>query len=100
MEERKKAVRAATRYWEEVHQRKEELKGATEVLADCRQSLLVAEKERDYAGRERDRVKADLEQANAFLQEKDKALQVTAREQGVLKAKMVAKVAEARVDAM
>ena len=72
-EEREKAVRAATRYRDEVHQKKEELKGATKVLADYRQSLLAAEKEKDYAGRERDRARADLEQAKTFFQEKDRA---------------------------
>ena len=53
-EEREEEVRMVARYQKEVHHKKEELKGATEVLADCRQSLFAAEKEKDYAGRERD----------------------------------------------
>ena len=73
-------IRAADRYREELHNKKKELKGATEVLADCRHSILSLDKEKEYAGLERDRARADLKQAKAFLQEKDKALQAAARE--------------------
>ena len=73
-------MRTAARYWEELHNKEKELKGAIEVLVDCRQSLFAAEKEKDYAGWERDRAKADLEQAKAALQENDRALQVAAWE--------------------
>ena len=61
------AVRAAARYREELHHKKEELKGATEVVANCRQSMLSLEKEKEYAGLERDRARADLEQAKTAL---------------------------------
>ena len=47
---------------------------------------------------ERDRAKADLEQAKAILQEKDRALLVAARELDALKAEMAAKVVKAQVD--
>ena len=70
------------------------------MLSDCRHSLLVAEKEWDHAGLERDCARADLERAKTFLQEKDRALQVTAQEQDALKAEMAAKVAEARANAI
>ena len=50
------------------------------MLSDYRHSLLVAEKEREHAGLERDRARADLERAKTFLQEKDRALQVATRE--------------------
>ena len=53
-EEYEEAVRTAARYREELHHKKEELKGATEVVADCRQSMLSLEKEKEYAGLERD----------------------------------------------
>ena len=59
-EERDEAVRAAARYREELHHKKEELKGATEVLADCRHSLLSMEKDKEQAILERDRARADL----------------------------------------
>ena len=53
-------MRAAARYREELHHKKEELKGATEVLADCRHSLLSMEKDKEQAVLERDRARADL----------------------------------------
>ena len=44
--------RAADRYLEELHHINEELKGASELLVSRQQSLLAAEKEREYASRE------------------------------------------------
>ena len=70
------------------------------MLAECKQSLLAADKEKEYVGRERDQARADREQAKTFLQEKDRALQVAAREQDTLMAEMAAKVAKAKVDAV
>ena len=58
--EYEEAVRAAGRYQEEVHHKKE-------VLANCSQSLIAAVKEKDYHGWETDRAKVDLEQAKAAL---------------------------------
>ena len=53
-EECEEAMRAANRYRKEVHQRKEELKGAFELLANCQKSLLAAKKKNEYAGQEMD----------------------------------------------
>ena len=92
--------RAANRYHEELHQRKKELKEASELLAGCQKSLLTAEKEKERVGREADRTRADFEQAKALILEKDRALQVTARVQDSLKAEMAAKVAKANVEAV
>ena len=61
-------MRATDRYRNEVHYKKVELKRATEQLVDCHKSLIVVEKDKDYAGRERDWVLIDLEQAKAFIQ--------------------------------
>ena len=99
-EERDEVMRAANRYREELHQRKEELKGAFELLASCQQSLLATEKEQEYASRELERARAHLEGAKAIIQGKDGALQVAAREQDALKAEMTAKVTKAEVDAV
>ena len=79
-EKRDEAMRVAARYRDELHHKKEELKSATEVLADCRHSLLSMENDKEHASLERDRARADLKQAKAFLQEKDRSLQVAARE--------------------
>ena len=79
-EEHEKVIRAVDRYREELHNKKKELKGATEALEDCRHSILSLDKEKEYAGLERDRARADLEQAKALIQEKDKVLQAAAWE--------------------
>ena len=60
-DKRDKMKRGVDRYREELHQRKEELKRAFELLTGCQKSLLTAEKEKECAGREADRTKADLE---------------------------------------
>ena len=73
-EEYEKVVRAPVRYREKLHHSKEELKEAFEVVTSCRQSILALEKEKEYASLERDRVKADLKEAKATLQDKDRAL--------------------------
>ena len=65
-DEREEAIRAADRYCEDLHN-KEKLKGATEVLSNYRHSILSLEKEKEYAGLERDWARADLEQAKALL---------------------------------
>ena len=87
---------AVARYWEELHHSKEELQGAIEVVTSYRRSILALEKEKEYADLERDRAKADLEKAKIALQDKDRALQVAAREYDALKAKVAVKVAKAR----
>ena len=66
-EEYDEAVRVVAKYQEEVHQKKEELKGAAEVVVSCRQSLLSLEKEKKHAGLEKDRARVDLEQAKVAL---------------------------------
>ena len=99
-EENEEVVMAAARYREELHHSKEELKGATEVVTSCRQSILALEKEKEYTNLERDRVKANLEKEKTALQERDKALQVAAWEQDALKAEVVGKVAKAREEAI
>ena len=93
-------MREAARYREELHHKKEELKEATEVLVDCRQSMLSLEKEKEYAILERDRAKVDLKQAKAAIQENDRALLVATQEQDALKAEVAAKVARAHADAV
>ena len=98
-DEREEAIRAADRYREDLHNKKEELKGAIEVLSDCRHSILSLEKEKEHAGLERDRARADIKQAKALLQENYRSLQVATREQDSLRAEIAAKVAKARVDA-
>ena len=45
--EHNKVMRAADRYREELHQKNEELKGASDLLASCQQSLLAAENEQE-----------------------------------------------------
>ena len=60
-EEHDEAMRAANRYCDEAHHRKDKLKRATEVLTECRQSLRAAEKEKEYTGRDRDWARADIE---------------------------------------
>ena len=97
-EECDEVIRAADRYREELHQRKEELKGASELLASYQQSLLAAKNEREYAGRELDRARAHIEEAKGIIQEKDWALQVAARDQNALKVETTAKLAKAKVD--
>ena len=99
-EEYNEVVRAAAMYLEELHNKKDELKGASEVVASCKQSMLSLENEKEYADLERNRVKANLEQAKATLQEKERALLAATREQDALKAEVAAKVAKARVDAI
>ena len=93
-------VRAVAGYREEFYHSKEELKRATEVVTSCRQSILALEKEKEYADLERDRAMADLNKANAILQERNRALQVAAREYDALKAKVAAKVAKALEEAV
>ena len=66
-DERDEMKRAADRYREELHHRKKELKGASELLASCQKSLLIAEKEKEYAGWEADQIRADLKQARALI---------------------------------
>ena len=73
-EEYEKVVMAVARYRDKLHHSKEELKEAFEVVTSCRQSILALEKEKEYASLERDRVKADLKEAKATLQDKDRAL--------------------------
>ena len=51
-DERDEMRRAADRYHEELHHRKEDVKGASELLVSRQQSLIAAEKEREYAGSE------------------------------------------------
>ena len=99
-EEYEEVVRAAARYKKELHHSKEELKGATEVVASCMHSILALENEKKHADLERDRAKADLEKAKAVLQERNRALQVTAREYDALKAEVAGKVAKAREEAI
>ena len=70
------------------------------MVARCRHSILALEKENEHADLERDRPKADLEKAKAVLQEKDRALQVVAREYDALKAEVVSKVAKAQEEAV
>ena len=67
-------VRSVARYQEELHHKKEELRSATEVLEDCKHSLLSMEKDKEHVGLERDRARANLEQAKALLQEKERSL--------------------------
>ena len=45
-EEHDEVMRVTDRYRKELHQRNEELKGASELLASCQQSLLAAKNER------------------------------------------------------
>ena len=66
-EKRDKVMRAADKYREEMHQRKDELKGASELLENCQKSLLAAEKEKEYAGRDMDRVRANIKEAKALI---------------------------------
>ena len=94
-EEYDEVVRGVASYWEELHHSKEELKGATEVVTNCRESILALEKEKEYADLERDRVKANLEKAKATLQERDRALQVAAWVHDALKAEVAGKVVKA-----
>ena len=49
-------------------------------------SILALENKKKHADLERDRAKADLEKAKVVLQERNRALQVTAREYDALKA--------------
>ena len=98
--EHDKMLRAADRYWEELYGVREELKGVNEAPADCWHSVLSLEKENEHAGLERDQARANLEQAKALLQEKDKSLHDVAREQDTIKAEVEAMVAKARSDAV
>ena len=66
-EEYEEVVRVAAKYREELHVSRNELKGATEVVTSCRQSILALEKEKEYADLNRDQAKADLEKAKATL---------------------------------
>ena len=66
--------RATDRYHEELHQRKEELKGVFELLASCQKSLGIAKREKEQAGREAERTRADLGQAKALILKNDRAL--------------------------
>ena len=72
-EEYEEVVREAAKYWEDLNTSRNKLKGAAEVVTTCKESLLALEKE-EYADRERDRAKADLEKAKTALQEKDRVL--------------------------
>ena len=49
---------------------------------------------------ERDRVKVELEKTKAILQERDRALQVAAREQDTMKAELAGNLAKAREEAI
>ena len=102
-EEHAKAIRAVANYREDLHTCKNELKGASEVVSSCKHSLLALEKEKEYADRERDRARADLERANIALQEQDKALNAAAPERDMLKGELAGmgdKVARAREEAV
>ena len=46
-EEREEAIRAANRYREELHNKNKELKGATEVLVDCKHSIISLKNEKE-----------------------------------------------------
>ena len=68
------------------------------MLVGCQKSLGIVEREREQAGREADRARAELKQAKALILKKDRALQTTTQEQSSLKAELVAKVAKAEMD--
>ena len=63
-EEHAEALWAATKYREDLHVCKSELKGASEVVTSYKHSLIALEKEKEYADHEKDRARADLERAN------------------------------------
>ena len=73
-EEYEEVVWEATKYRDEPHISRNELKGATEVVTSFRQSLLALEKEKKYAYLEREGAKADLEKAHTALQDQERAL--------------------------
>ena len=99
--EYEEAVRAAAKYREDLHTCKNELKGASEVVKGCKDSLLALEK--DYVDRERNQAKAGLEKANIALQERDNALHIATRERDSLKGELAGmdeKIARARKEAV
>ena len=83
--EYEEAMQATAKYREDLYTCKNELKGASEAVKGCRDSLLAIEKEKEYADLERDWAKADLEKAKATLQEQDRAFHVATQEQDMLK---------------
>ena len=91
------------KYREDLHTCKNELKGGSEVVKGCRDSLLALEKEKEYADLERDRAKADLEKAKAALQEQDRAFHAATQERDMLKGeldRMGERLARAREEAV
>ena len=61
--EHEEAVRAVTKYREDLFNCKNELKEATEMVKHRDNSIIVAEKEREHAQAERDKAHAELEKA-------------------------------------
>ena len=51
-EEYEEVVREAAKYREGLNTSRNELKGATEVVTRCKESLFILEKEKEYVGRE------------------------------------------------
>ena len=97
--EHEEAVRAVTKYREDLFNCKNELKEATEMVRHCDDSILVTKKEREHGQAERDRARADLEKAKGALSENKKALANVVWELNTLKVHVAgirALVAQAR----
>ena len=67
--EYEEVVWAAAKYQEDLNTSRNELKGASEVVKSCKDSLLALEKEKEYTDLKRDQAKADLEKAKVGLLE-------------------------------
>ena len=101
--EHDEATRAAAKYREDLFNCKNELKEAIEMVRHCDDSLLAAEKEKEYAQVEMDRARANLEKSNGALSENEKALANVVREWNTLKvhvADIGALVAQAQEEAV
>ena len=67
--EHEEVVQVATKYREDLFNYNDELKEATEMVRRHDDSILVVEKEREHAWAERDKVWAELENAQGALSE-------------------------------